>query len=240
MAHDRRRPAAVTNSGRDSTRRTSTMRAVEDFVHTPSFGVERRRHTRVRPRRVRRAASHARESHGIASEFTSGSADPRVSSPANGRAGASWHESRLVNSLGADVVARAASGGYTMGYQCSRPGVNVRVDGLMLTETHFVIQAAVEYDSSLSDAERERLAPRAQIELLLAIEGEEARARRLGAKSVRVGVVGDERLYRLFRAASQEPPPADAERPSVARPARRGTSRSLASVRPAPPADLGA
>lgn len=86
-----------------------------------------------------------------------------------------------------------------MGYQRRGRGYTVRVDGLLLGESSFVIQAAVEYDTRLSEEERERLSAMAQLELLLAIQGEEARGRRLGADVLHVGVVGDEPLYRFFR-----------------------------------------
>ena len=95
-----------------------------------------------------------------------------------------------------------------MGFNCTRQGYSVRVDGLLLGQSRFVIQAAIEYDAVLTDAERERLAPLAQLETLLAIEGEEARGLRLGVRDLRVGVVGDEALYRLFRTRSIPRPPA--------------------------------
>jgi hypothetical protein len=92
-----------------------------------------------------------------------------------------------------------------MGFCCSRQGYSVRVDGLLLGQSRLVIQAAIEYDPLLTDAERERLAPIARLEAVLAIEGEEARGRRLGVRDLRIGVVGDETLYRLFRTRTAEP-----------------------------------
>ena len=89
-----------------------------------------------------------------------------------------------------------------MGFQSSRPGYVVRVDGLLLGESRFVIRAAVEYGEHLSQEERWSLSPLAQLELLLAIEGEKERAHRLGADVVHVGVIGDEPLYRYFRTSN--------------------------------------
>lgn len=126
-----------------------------------------------------------------------------------------------------------------MGYQSARMGYTIRVDGLLLAGTRFVIQAAVEYAPNLSEAERESLVPRAQLELLLAIEGEEDRARRLGAKTVHVGVVGDEQLYRAFRTRSQVPPPR-AERPPRSAVVRRIAAGSPSSRRALHPANVGA
>ena len=85
-----------------------------------------------------------------------------------------------------------------MAMQRSRPHYTVRVDRHMVDDARFVIQAALEYSVGLSDAQRERLTSMAQLELLLAIEGEEERGRLLGAEAVRVEVAGDERLHRFF------------------------------------------
>jgi hypothetical protein len=107
-----------------------------------------------------------------------------------------------------------------MGYQRTGRGYRVRVDGMLLGESSFVIQAAVEYDAELSREERERLSAMAQLELLLAIQGEEARGRRLGAEILHVGVVGDEPLYRFFRKQPVTPRPARLvrqERPAARR-----------------------
>ena len=112
-----------------------------------------------------------------------------------------------------------------MGFSSSRPGYTVRVDGLLLGSTRFVIQAAIEYEAWLTDGERERLVPIAQLEALLAIEGEEARGRRLGARDVHVGVVGDEPLYRLFRTRT----PAAQGRVTDAGPRRGYPTRGLSS-----------
>ena len=86
-----------------------------------------------------------------------------------------------------------------MGFRCTRPGYSVSVDGLLLAESRFVIQAAIDYDPLLPEDERERLVPRARLEALLAIEGQEARARRMGVEHAVVGVVGDDGLRRFFR-----------------------------------------
>ena len=85
-----------------------------------------------------------------------------------------------------------------MGMQRSRPHYMVRVDRQMVSDSRFVIQAALEYRGELSDAQRARLTPMARLELLLAIEGEEERGRLLGAEAVRVEVAGDESLHRFF------------------------------------------
>jgi hypothetical protein len=86
-----------------------------------------------------------------------------------------------------------------MSYRCQRPGYDVRVDGLFLTRSRFVIHAAVAYESRLSDAERERAEFAAQTELLVAIAGESQRARDRGARTVHVTVDGDPGMDRFFR-----------------------------------------
>ena len=85
-----------------------------------------------------------------------------------------------------------------MGIQRTRPGYTVRADRRMLGGSRFVIQAALEYSAHVSEKERGRLTPMAQLELLLAIDGEEQRGRLLGGKVVAVEVVGDEGLHRFF------------------------------------------
>jgi hypothetical protein len=85
-----------------------------------------------------------------------------------------------------------------MAMQRSRPHYTVRVVRHMVGDSRFVIEAALEYDAGLSDAQRERLTSMAQLELLLAIQGEEERGRLLGAEAVRVEVAGDEPLHRFF------------------------------------------
>ena len=77
--------------------------------------------------------------------------------------------------------------------------VLVSVDGLLLGGFQFVIHAAIDYDPRLPKDARERLAPIARLETLLAIEGQEERARQLGARDVRVGVVGDTTLRRFYK-----------------------------------------
>lgn len=91
-----------------------------------------------------------------------------------------------------------------MGYESAHDGYKVRVDGMTVGETRFVIQAAVDYDLRLSEAERKRLTPEAQTELMLAIAGAWERGHRLGARDVRVAVIVDSQLERMFRAASGE------------------------------------
>ena len=67
-----------------------------------------------------------------------------------------------------------------MGVQLSRRGYSVRVNGMLLGDSQFVIQAEITYAPHLSKEDRMRLSPMAQIDLLLAVEGEERRARRIG------------------------------------------------------------
>lgn len=110
-----------------------------------------------------------------------------------------------------------------MGYRGARPGYTVSVEGLLLAGSHFVIHAAIDYDPLLRYEERELLAPQAQLEALLAIEGQEARARRLGVSDVHVGVVGDDGLRRFFRGGMHPPAP-----PS--RVTARGKGRGVASA----------
>lgn len=100
-----------------------------------------------------------------------------------------------------------------MGYESAHGGYKVRVDGMTLGDTRFVIQAAVDYDVRLSEGERQRLTPEAQTELMLAIAGAWERGHRLGARDVRVAVIVDSQLERTFRAASGESA-ADGEKPS--------------------------
>jgi hypothetical protein len=74
------------------------------------------------------------------------------------------------------------TGGAFMGIQRSRPDYTVWVDRRMFGDSRFVIEAALEYRAGLSVEQRERLTPMAQLELLLAIEGEEERGRLLGGR----------------------------------------------------------
>ena len=53
-----------------------------------------------------------------------------------------------------------------MGYRCSHSGYTVEVDGVFLSKTRFVVHAALDYRKGLSEAERVRLTPKAQMELL--------------------------------------------------------------------------
>jgi len=95
-----------------------------------------------------------------------------------------------------------------MGYQSTHPGYTVRVDGIGLGPSRFAIQATVQYESQLSPPERARFVPKAQLELLLAVVGEWERAVRLGARNVRVAVLGDGALDRFFRTWVHGQPPA--------------------------------
>jgi len=94
-----------------------------------------------------------------------------------------------------------------MGYQSTHPGYTVRVDGIGLGPSRFAIHASVQYESQLTPPERERVVPQAQIELLLAVVGEWERAIRLGARTVRIAVLGDGRLDRFFRRWVEGQPP---------------------------------
>ena len=114
-----------------------------------------------------------------------------------------------------------------MGIQRTRPGYTVRAERRMLGDSRFVIQAALEYGAGLSEKERGRLSPMAQLELLLAIEGEEERGRLLGAEVVRVEVAGDEPLHRFFGGASEER--AKAVAPALGRSLERGSRRGIAA-----------
>ncbi|HEX5042346.1 MAG TPA: hypothetical protein VFV75_05545 [Candidatus Polarisedimenticolaceae bacterium] len=108
--------------------------------------------------------------------------------------------------------------------QRSRPHYTVRVDRLMVGDSRFVIEAALEYRPELSDAQRERLTSMAQLELLLAIQGEEERGRLLGAEAVRVEVAGDEPLHRFFggRAKAARSPVLRSQVPPLGQGARTG------------------
>jgi hypothetical protein len=106
--------------------------------------------------------------------------------------------------LAGSEIEIVTSGGDRMGYQCTHPGYNVRVDGIELGPTRFAIQATVDYQPQLTRSERERFIPRAQLELLLAILGEWERAVRLGARVVRVAVLGDGPLERFLRGRWRE------------------------------------
>ena len=86
-----------------------------------------------------------------------------------------------------------------MSYQATHPGYTVRVDGIGLGPSRFAIQATVQYESQLTAPERERFVPKAQLELLFAVVGEWERAVRLGARNVRIAVLGDGHLDRFFR-----------------------------------------
>jgi hypothetical protein len=90
-----------------------------------------------------------------------------------------------------------------MSMQRSRPGYTVRVDCQVAGDASVVIEAALEYWAYLSEAERERLTPTAQLELLLAIQGEKGRL--FDGKAVRVEVSGDESLHRFLDGRTKVP-----------------------------------
>ena len=92
-----------------------------------------------------------------------------------------------------------------MSMQRFRPGYTVRVDSQMVGDAEVVIEAALEYWAYLSEAERARLTPKAQLELLLAIQGERERGRLLDGKAVRVEVSGDESLHRFLDGRTKVP-----------------------------------
>jgi len=75
-----------------------------------------------------------------------------------------------------------------MGLHLSRRGYSVRVDGVLRGNSEFVIRGEIAYAANLSKEEWLRLSPMAQLDLLLAIEGEERRERRVGAR--RAGLLG--------------------------------------------------
>ena len=85
-----------------------------------------------------------------------------------------------------------------MSYQSIRPEYELNVDGLVLGRTQFVIRAAVSYRAQLAGIERERITHKAQMEALFAIFGEWERANRIGVRSVRIRVVGDDQLESFF------------------------------------------
>jgi hypothetical protein len=99
-----------------------------------------------------------------------------------------------------------SAGGVAMSYRCSRSGYKVEVDGVFLSKTRFVVHAALDYQAGLSEAERERLTPKAQMELLLAIYGESQRGRHRGARTVHVAVEGDRGLGGLYKVRTEGPP----------------------------------
>jgi len=79
-----------------------------------------------------------------------------------------------------------------MGLHLSRRGYSVRVEDMSLRDSRFVIQAEIAYAAHLSEEERMRLSPMAELDVLLGIEGAELRWRRgTQARSARrAGLVG--------------------------------------------------
>jgi hypothetical protein len=86
-----------------------------------------------------------------------------------------------------------------MGYASHNPQYSVRVDGMLLAESQFAIQAEVTYAEGLTEVQRETLSMSASLEILLGVMGEWERGQRLGAKTMRISVVGDVDLDRFFR-----------------------------------------
>jgi hypothetical protein len=62
-----------------------------------------------------------------------------------------------------------------MGLHLSRRGYSVRVEDMALCDSRFVIRAEITYAARLSEDERMRLSPLAQLDLLLGVEGAELR-----------------------------------------------------------------
>ena len=71
-----------------------------------------------------------------------------------------------------------------MGLHLARRGYSVRVDGMLRSDSRYVIRAEIAYAAHLSKEEWMRLSPMAQLELLLGIEGAEQQGRRVGADTV--------------------------------------------------------
>jgi hypothetical protein len=86
-----------------------------------------------------------------------------------------------------------------MSYHASHDGYAVRVEGITQSRSRFAIRATVAYEPKLTLPERQNFASRAQLEILLAIVGEWERAYRLGARFLRIAVLGDRSLDRFFR-----------------------------------------
>ena len=102
-----------------------------------------------------------------------------------------------------------------MRMQRSQPGYTVRVDCRIADDAGVVIEAALEYWATLAEPQRKRLTPRAQVDLLLAIQVES------DGKAVRVEVSGDEPLHRFLDGRTKVPgkllvaPPRRLPRPAV-------------------------
>ena len=79
-----------------------------------------------------------------------------------------------------------------MGLHLSRHGYSVRVEDMSLRDSRFVIKAEIAYAAHLSEEERMRLTPMAELDVLLGIEGAELRWRRgtPARASRRAGLVG--------------------------------------------------
>ncbi len=94
-----------------------------------------------------------------------------------------------------------------MGFRCTRDGYWVGVDGIFLDRTRYAIHAVVRYLPEASEAERQRLTPEAQVDLLFAIVGESERGRARGARLIYVAVEGDRELAGFFRVERDSIPP---------------------------------
>jgi hypothetical protein len=92
-----------------------------------------------------------------------------------------------------------------MSFRSTYAGCSIRVDGLPIGASRFVVQASIAYDRRLNAKERARLAPGARMKLVLAVLGEAERARLIGVDNVRIAVLGDAALDRLFRSWSSRP-----------------------------------
>ena len=93
-----------------------------------------------------------------------------------------------------------------MSNRCVRSGYVVRADGILLDPSRYAIHAVVTYDDAVSESERARLAPEAQVDLMLAIVEESRRGRTRGARSVFVAVEGDSELDGFFRVQAEQVP----------------------------------
>jgi hypothetical protein len=67
-----------------------------------------------------------------------------------------------------------------MGLHLSRRGYSVRVEDMARRDSSFVIRAEIAYAAHLSEDERMRLTPLAELDLLLGVEGAQLRGRHLG------------------------------------------------------------
>src|SRR5262245_39900882 len=96
--------------------------------------------------------------------------------------------------------------GRVMSIRCVGSGYIVRADGIFLDPSRYAIHAVVAYADAVSEKERARLGPEAQIDLMLAIVAESHRGRTRGARAVYVAVEGDCELDGFFRVQADQIP----------------------------------